>query len=108
MITGEGKIDAQTMYGKTPIGVARTAKKYGVPVIAIAGNVARDSDIVLEQGIDAVFSIVPGVVPLTDAIEHAAEYVERLSKNIASLFKIAYGGKSSVIAMIQSDAKDNL
>lgn len=91
VITGEGKIDAQTMYGKTPIGVARTAKKYGVPVIAIAGNIARDSDIVLEQGIDAVFSIVPGVVPLTDAIEHAAEYVERLSKNIASLFKIAYG-----------------
>jgi glycerate 2-kinase len=89
VITGEGKIDSQTIYGKTPIGVAKVAKKHGVPVIAIAGNVARDSEIVRDYGIDAVFSIVPGVVPLSDAFEHAAEYVERVAANIASLLKIA-------------------
>ena len=43
VITGEGKIDAQTVFGKTPIGVAKTAKKHNVSVIAIAGNVASDS-----------------------------------------------------------------
>ncbi|MDE3839151.1 glycerate kinase [Bacillus methanolicus] len=91
VITGEGKIDSQTISGKTPIGVAKTAKKYGVPVIAIAGNIASDSEIVREHGIDAVFSIVPGVIPLSDAFEHAAEYVERAAANIASLIKIAKG-----------------
>ncbi len=89
VITGEGKIDGQTIFGKTPIGVAKTAKKHNVSVIAIAGNVAQDSEIVHEHGIDAVFSIVPGVIPLSEAFEHASEYVERLSANIASIIKLS-------------------
>lgn len=87
-ITGEGKIDGQTIFGKTPIGVAKTAKKYGVPVIGIAGNVSGDSQIVHEYGIDAIFSIVPGVVPLEDAFAHAKEYVERTAANIAAVWKM--------------------
>jgi glycerate 2-kinase len=89
VITGEGKIDSQTIYGKTPIGVAKTAKQYGITVIAIAGNAASDSDIVREHGIDAVFSIVPGVVTLDDAFKHADEYIERLAVNIGSLIKVS-------------------
>ena len=73
VITGEGKIDGQTIFGKTPIGVAKTAKKYGVPVIGIAGNVSRDSCVVHEHGIDAVFSIAPGVVLLENVFKHAEE-----------------------------------
>ncbi|MDQ0217771.1 glycerate kinase [Peribacillus cavernae] len=88
VITGEGKIDSQTIYGKTPIGVAKTAKQFGIPVIAIAGNAASDSEVVREHGIDAVFSIVPGVVTLEDAFEHASEYIERLAANIGSLLKL--------------------
>ncbi|EIJ78428.1 glycerate kinase [Bacillus methanolicus PB1] len=91
VITGEGKIDSQTISGKTPIGVAKTAKQYGVPVLALAGNVASDFEIFREHGIDAVFSIVPGVIPLSDAFEYAAEYVERAAANIASLIRIAKG-----------------
>ncbi|KAA9030630.1 glycerate kinase [Niallia endozanthoxylica] len=88
VITGEGKIDGQTIFGKTPIGVAKTAKKYGVPVVGIAGNVANDSHVVHEHGIDAIFSIVPGVVVLEDAFKHAGEYVERTAANIAAVFKM--------------------
>ncbi|WP_419955345.1 glycerate kinase [Neobacillus niacini] len=88
VITGEGKIDGQTIFGKTPIGVARTAKKYGVPVIGIAGNVSKDSEVVHEHGIDAIFSIVPGVILLEDAFKHAEEYVERTSANIAAVWKM--------------------
>ncbi|KGM46013.1 glycerate kinase [Neobacillus niacini] len=88
VITGEGKIDGQTIFGKTPIGVARTAKKYGVPVIGIAGNVSKDSEVVHEHGIDAIFSIVPGVILLEDAFKHAEEYVERTSANIATVWKM--------------------
>lgn len=88
VITGEGKIDGQTVFGKTPIGVAKIAKKYGVPVIGIAGNVSRDSHLVHDHGIDAMFSIVPGVVELEDAFRNAGEYVERTAANIAAVFKM--------------------
>ncbi len=88
VITGEGKIDGQTIYGKTPIGVAKAAKKYGVPVIGIAGNVGADSQVVYEHGIDALFSIVPGVTTLENAFANASEYVERAAKNVAAVFII--------------------
>jgi len=88
VITGEGKIDGQTIFGKTPIGVAKTAKKYGVPVVGIAGNVSKDSYVVHEYGIDAIFSIVPGVILLEDAFKHAEEYVETTASNIAAVFKM--------------------
>lgn len=89
VITGEGKIDGQTIFGKTPIGVAKTAKRHNVPVIAIAGNVASNSEVVHEHGIDAVFSIVPGVITLEDAFENASTYVERIAANIASVIKLS-------------------
>lgn len=89
VITGEGRIDSQTIYGKTPIGVAKAAKSYDVPVIGIAGSVSRDSDVVYKHGIDALFSIVPGAVPLEDAFEHAAEYMERTARDIAASIKLA-------------------
>lgn len=88
VITGEGRIDGQTIFGKTPVGVAKTAKKYGVPVIAIAGNVAKDSHVVYEHGIDAIFSIVPGVTTLEDAFAHAGDYVESTASNIAAVWKM--------------------
>ena len=50
VITGEGKIDSQTIYGKAPIGVAKIAKKYNVPVIAIAAIIGDDADIVHQYG----------------------------------------------------------
>jgi glycerate 2-kinase len=88
VITGEGKIDSQTIHGKTPIGVAKIAKKYNIPVIAIAGSLAKDSHIVKEYGIDTLFSIVPGITPLETALRDAADNTERLSENIAALLKI--------------------
>ena len=88
VITGEGKIDGQTIFGKTPIGVAKTAKKHGVPVIGIAGNVAGDSDAVHEYGIDAIFSIVPGAVSLQEAFLHADKFVERTARNIAAVWQL--------------------
>ncbi len=59
VITGEGKIDKQTIEGKTPIGVARLAKKYDKKVIAIAGCVDDGYEVVLDHGIDKVFDCMP-------------------------------------------------
>ena len=56
VITGEGRLDGQTVMGKAPIGVAKIAKKYGKPVIAFAGCVTPDAVKCNEHGIDAFFS----------------------------------------------------
>ncbi|MED4460934.1 glycerate kinase [Metabacillus fastidiosus] len=87
VITGEGRIDSQTIHGKTPIGVAKTAKKYNLPVIAIAGSISTDSSIVREYGIDALFSIVPSAVSLENALENAYEYTVLTAENVAAFLK---------------------
>lgn len=94
IITGEGKIDTQTIYGKTPIGVSKTAQKYNMPVIGIAGAIGDNCDIVYENGIDALFSIVPGSVPLEDAMANAEKYTEKQAENIARLVNI-FGYKNN-------------
>ncbi|MBY0001392.1 glycerate kinase [Priestia aryabhattai] len=88
VITGEGRIDGQTIYGKTPIGVAKTAKKHGVPVIAIAGSIGEGSEAVYEHGISALFSVVPGAVTLSEALEKANENIEKTAKNVASVIRL--------------------
>ncbi|URT73219.1 glycerate kinase [Cytobacillus firmus] len=88
VITGEGRIDSQTIYGKTPIGVAKAAKKHGIPVFGLAGSLSDDSHIVHDHGIDALFSIVPGVITLPDAFEKAALHMERTARNIAAIIKM--------------------
>ncbi|WP_226567294.1 glycerate kinase [Bacillus stratosphericus] len=87
VITGEGRIDRQTIYGKTPIGVAKAAKQYDLPVIGIAGSLSKDSAIVHDHGIDALFSIVPGVTSLSEAMQDAGVHVERTARNIAAVMK---------------------
>jgi len=57
VITGEGKIDSQTIYGKAPIGVAKIAKKYNIPVVAIAAIIDDDADIVHQYGINTLIKI---------------------------------------------------
>ncbi|MEW4221330.1 glycerate kinase [Rossellomorea marisflavi] len=91
VITGEGRIDGQTIYGKTPIGVAKSAKVYGIPVIGIAGSLTEDSTVVYEHGIDALFSIVPGIIELNEALSQAPRLLERASRNMASVLKMGIG-----------------
>ncbi len=69
VITGEGRMDAQTAMGKVPIGVAKLAKKYSAKVIAFAGGVTDDAVECNDAGIDAFFPIVRGVTTLEDAMD---------------------------------------
>lgn len=69
VITGEGRLDGQTVMGKAPVGVARIAKKYNKPVIAFAGCVTPEATACNEHGIDAFFPILRGVVSLSEAME---------------------------------------
>lgn len=68
VVTGEGRLDAQTAMGKVPVGVARLAKKYNCRVIAFAGSVTDDACVCNEEGIDAFFPIVRGVTSLDEAM----------------------------------------
>ncbi|MEC6797843.1 glycerate kinase [Photobacterium sp. S4TG1] len=86
VITGEGRIDSQTIHGKTPIGVARTAKKYHKPVIGIAGCLSQDCGVVYDHGIDAVFSVVPAAMSLEQAFSNAAINVELTARNVAAMY----------------------
>lgn len=70
VITGEGRLDGQTVMGKAPVGVAAIAKKYNIPVIAFAGGVTPDAKACNQHGIDAFFPIVRGVCTLADAMEN--------------------------------------
>jgi glycerate 2-kinase len=90
VITGEGRIDSQTVHGKAPVGVAKRAKSVAadVPVIAIAGSIGPDYEAVFEHGIDAVFSVVNGVVTLEEALANGAVNVEKTAENMARLLKV--------------------
>lgn len=74
VITGEGRIDSQTVMGKAPGGVAEKAKKHGRPVIAFSGAVTKDAVYCNEKGIDAFFPIVRGVTTLEKAMERDTAY----------------------------------
>ena len=87
VVTGEGRLDGQTVMGKAPIGVAHLAKKYAKPVLAFSGCVTADAKACNEAGIDAYFPILRGAVSLQEAMERntaeanmiaAAEQVFRL------------------------------
>jgi glycerate 2-kinase len=89
VITGEGRIDGQTIYGKTPIGVAKTAKLYDIPVIGIAGCLREDCEVVYEHGIDIVFPIVPAAITLEEALQQGEQNLERTARNVAQIIKLS-------------------
>lgn len=91
VITGEGRIDSQTIHGKVPVGVANVAKRFNRPVIGIAGSLMADVGVVHEHGIDAVFSVIYTICSLEDALENASENVRMAARNIAAALKVGQG-----------------
>ncbi|VEI65616.1 Glycerate kinase [Serratia quinivorans] len=89
VITGEGRLDSQSIHGKTPIGVARVAKRHGLPVIGIAGSLSKDYQVVHQHGIDAAFSVLDRVVTLEEALTDAADNLEVTARNVAAVWKLA-------------------
>ena len=88
VITGEGRMDSQTIHGKVPVGVAKVAKRYGIPVIGIAGSLTPDVGVVHQHGIDAVFSVMYRICTLDEALLEASENVRMAARNIAAVIKL--------------------
>ena len=88
VITGEGKIDITTLQGKAPIGVARRAKKYSLPVIAVGGSLAKDAYRVYEGGISALYDIVSYPITREEAFRDASFLLEESTERALKLIKI--------------------
>ncbi|SHE54969.1 glycerate kinase [Tissierella praeacuta DSM 18095] len=86
--TGEGSIDFQTQFGKTPIGVARLAKEYNKPVVALAGRVGTNIETLYTMGIDSIFSITRDITTLEEALEKGQENMEKTAENIIRLMNL--------------------
>ncbi|WP_312282487.1 glycerate 2-kinase [Pseudescherichia sp.] len=88
VVTGEGRIDSQSIHGKVPVGVAKVAKKYHKPVIGIAGSLTHDVGVVHQYGIDAVFSVLTSIGTLEEAFRGAFDNIYRASRNIAATLRV--------------------
>ncbi len=91
VLTGEGSVDAQTLNGKTPAGVAAIARAAGVETVILAGRVARDADELLAHGVRALVPIVAEATDLPTALERGPENLERAA---ATVMRLVFGRPS--------------
>jgi len=88
VITGEGRMDSQTLSGKGPISAARRAKQLGVPTVALVGGLQIDDALLHKAGLQAVLPIVPGPMPLDEALQQAAELLEMAARRLGYLLQL--------------------
>jgi len=91
VVTGEGRLDGQSLRGKTPVGIARAAKKHGVPVVALAGSVTDDAVAAHEQGVTAFFSIMDAPMSLEEAMrpDTAKRLVAKQAEEVFRLVSVS-------------------
>jgi len=88
VITGEGKMDSQTIYGKTPIGVAKLAKRCNIPVIAIVGEVDEGVEVVYKHGIDGIMTTTPHPMTRIQAMKKSFQLIPDAAERLMKLIKI--------------------
>ncbi|MCJ7806684.1 MAG: glycerate kinase [Clostridia bacterium] len=88
LITGEGKLDTQSAHGKAPVGVARRARKYKVPVIALTGMIEGDLNVFHREGISACFAIANGPLSLEESISKGPQLLENKTAELMRLWKL--------------------
>lgn len=88
VFTGEGRIDSQTIKGKTPIGVAQAAKSHDLPVLAVAGSLGSGAEMVFEHGIDGLSSIVDKPMELQEALLRADDLVATATERMLRIYLV--------------------
>lgn len=84
LVTGEGRLDGQSAQGKVPVGLARIARRHGVPVLAIAGGLGEGAADLHAQGIDALFGAVQRISTREAALADATEALRQAARNVAA------------------------
>lgn len=87
--TGEGQMDFQTKFGKTPYGVMKAAKQVdpNIKVVAVAGSIGENIETLYEEGFDGIFSIIPRPSKLEDLLENGKENIAQTVESICRLIK---------------------
>ncbi len=102
VITGEGRVDFQTAFGKTPAGIAALAGAYGVPVAAIGGSLADDAGEIFAHGINGLEAAIARDMSLGEALAHSREYVANAAERVLRLILIGrdmgQGGRTAARA----------
>ena len=88
VISGEGRIDGQSVYGKVPVGIARRAKKKNIPVLVVVGDIGPEVEAVYNHGIDAVMSSVNKAMSLEEAMSRVYELLIDSSSRALRMIKI--------------------
>lgn len=86
--TGEGRIDFQTQFGKTPFGVAQTAKQFDKPVVVLAGSIGENIEMLYTLGFNSIFSITNGDTTLDEALKNGISNLERTAENVIRLLQV--------------------
>ncbi|WP_025994999.1 glycerate kinase [Pseudomonas viridiflava] len=89
VITGEGRFDAQTLRGKTPLGVARVAQRQRVPVIVLAGTLGEGYEQLYQHGISAAFALTSGPMDLEHACREAPRLLQERARDVARVWRLA-------------------
>lgn len=105
VFTGEGQLDFQTAFGKTPVGVAKVAQASKIPVIAIAGGIGEGADAVYDAGIDGMLGIVQAPMSLEDAVADAPQLIADTAEQAARLVTI---GKRELFRRVVGKLKERL
>ena len=100
VVTGEGRIDGQTVNGKVPIGVAKIAKSIGLPVLAVAGGLGPGAEFVYDHGIDGVTAIIDQPMALETAIGNAGSLVAAATERIIRVYLTGYQGAFEKVKVI--------
>jgi glycerate kinase len=85
IITGEGKLDAQTTYGKTIKGLLVEARKQSIPVIALSGRIEEQAEKLYEHGLTSMFSICPGPISLDEALHDSPILIQKATERLMRL-----------------------
>ncbi|MFA5109972.1 MAG: glycerate kinase [Desulfobaccales bacterium] len=88
VITGEGRTDSQTVRGKAPVGVARLARRYGVPVVCISGGLGEGAALLYEEGVEGLVSCAPGPLSLEEALNQAPRLLTDATERACRLIRI--------------------
>jgi len=89
VITGEGQLDGQSLSGKTPIGIARRAERFGVPTVVLAGRLGDQWQAAFDYGITAAFALADGPITLDEALARCGELLSDRARTLARLWRVA-------------------
>ena len=88
VVTGEGMMDYQSVYGKVPFGVGSAAKKQNIPCVAIVGGMGRDAADIYEYGVDSIITTINGAMPIEKALENAEELFSNAAERLFRMVRV--------------------